>query len=300
MNIIGRRHIFLGISAVLVVASLVLLFTKGLNLGIDFRGGTLLERAIPGQVTANAVREVLTGGELAHLGLGGSTVQPLADESTADRTVMLIRTHAFENPGAVAEIDAALEAAFGEVEVRRTELVGPVIGAELVRQALWALGIAFVAMVIYISLRFEFRFGVAALVALMHDVVVALGVVSLLGSEVNTPFVAAILTIVGYSINDTIVVFDRIRENLSTRRRESLAEIVNTSVRQTIMRSINTSATTLVVLFALYFFGGSTIKDFTLTLLVGIFAGTYSSIFVASPLWWIWRQAGERRVTQAA
>lgn len=300
MSIVGKRHIFLGISLAMVLASLALLFGKGLNLGIDFRGGTLLERAIPGQVSAADVRAVLTGEALARYELGGSSVQPLEEEGTEGQSVMLIRTHAFEDSSVIAEIDAALREAFGDVEVRRTELVGPVIGAELIRQAFLAVALGALGIVAYLSFRFEYRFGIAAVAALLHDAIIALGVLALLEREVNAPVIAAILTVLGYSINATIVIFDRIRENLSVRRRESLAEIVDKSIRQTIMRSINTSATTLLVLLTLYFFGGSTIRDFTLTLLVGVAVGTYSSIFVSGPLWWLWRQAAERRTAPVA
>lgn len=299
MNFVGKRHSFLLLSAVLLLASAVVLLTQGLNLGIDFSGGTLLERGIPGQVSVQQVRDVLEAPELEAYNVGGSSVQPL-EESTGSQTVMLIRTPTLDDSDGIAAIDAALTEAFGEVEVRRSELVGPVIGKELVRQALWALAIAGLGVVAYISIRFEYRFGVAALIAVLHDVLITLGVLALLGSEINTPFVAAILTVVGYSINDTIVVFDRIRENLNVRRREPLPELVNTSIRQTIVRSINTSTTTLLVLFSLYFLGGNTIKDFSLTLLIGVAIGTYSSIFLASPLWLVWRESGERRIAKSA
>ncbi len=299
MNIVEKRNVFLISSAVVVLASLLILLTQGLNLGIDFRGGTLLERGIPGEVSVQQVRDVLSSPELAEYDLAGSSVQPL-EESTPGQSVMLIRTPALDDSDGIAAIDEALSSTFGEVEVRRSELVGPVIGQELVRQALWALALAGLGIVAYVSIRFEYRFGVAALIAVLHDVLITLGVLSLLGSEINTPFVAAILTVVGYSINDTIVVFDRIRENLSHRRRESLGELVNTSIRQTIIRSINTSSTTLLVLLSLYFLGGSTIKDFSLTLLIGVAVGTYSSIFLASPIWYLWRQGGERRVGKTA
>ncbi len=299
MNIVEKRNVFLISSAVVVLASLLILLTQGLNLGIDFRGGTLLERGIPGEVSVQQVRDVLSSPELAEYDLAGSSVQPL-EESTPGQSVMLIRTPALDDSDGIAAIDEALSSTFGEVEVRRSELVGPVIGQELVRQALWALALAGLGIVAYVSIRFEYRFGVAALIAVLHDVLITLGVLSLLGSEINTPFVAAILTVVGYSINDTIVIFDRIRENLSYRRRESLGELVNTSIRQTIIRSINTSSTTLLVLLSLYFLGGSTIKDFSLTLLIGVAVGTYSSIFLASPIWYLWRQGGERRVGKTA
>lgn len=299
MNVIGKHGIYLGISLALILVGLGLLGGKGLNFGVDFTGGTLLERGLAGQVSVAEVQEALASEALEAYELGGSIVQPL-EESTAGQTVMLIRTRALEGQGPIAAIDEALEARFGEVTVRRTELVGPVIGQELVRQATWALLLAAAGILAYVSLRFEYRFGIAAVFALTHDVIITLGVLALLGREINTAFVAAILTVVGYSINDTIVIFDRIRENLTIRRREPLDELVNTSIRQTIARSINTSSTTLLVLVTLYVFGGSSIRDFTLTLLVGIVAGTFSSIFIASPLWYLLRTAGERRAPARA
>lgn len=272
---------------VIAAAALIVAF-NGLNLGIDFRGGTLLERGLPGVVTADEVREALADPSLAELDLGRSVIQPL-EESGARETVMLIRTPALEGTEGVEAIDAVLEARFGGVSVRRTEMVGPVIGRELVGRALLALALAAVGMLVYVSLRFEYRFALAAVVALVHDVFLVLAVVSLAGIEVTSAFVAAMLTLVGYSINATIIVFDRVRENLSLRK-GSLDEIVNLSVRQSLARCINTSLTTLFVVGSLYFFGGSTIKDLTLTLLVGIVAGTYSSIFFASSMWLVLRR----------
>lgn len=272
---------------VIAAAALIVAF-NGLNLGIDFRGGTLLERGLPGVVTADEVREALADPSLAELDLGRSVIQPL-EESGARETVMLIRTPALEGTEGVEAIDAVLEARFGGVSVRRTEMVGPVIGRELVGRALLALALAAVGMLVYVSLRFEYRFALAAVVALVHDVFLVLAVVSLAGIEVTSAFVAAMLTLVGYSINATIVVFDRVRENLSLRK-GSLDEIVNLSVRQSLARCINTSLTTLFVVGSLYFFGGSTIKDLTLTLLVGIVAGTYSSIFFSSSVWLVLRR----------
>lgn len=294
MNVIGNRVIYLVISAVLVVASLGVMVVKGFNFGVDFTGGSLLERGLPGAVSVPEVQEALAAPELSQYELGGSVIQPL-EGAVEGQTVILIRTKAFEDQGPIAAIDEALEARFGEVSVRRTEVVGPVIGQELVRQAILALLIAGAGILVYISFRFEYRFGIAGVISLVQAVLITLGVVSLLGREINSPFVAAILTVVGYAINDTIVIFDRIRENLQIRRREPLMELVNVSIRQSLSRSINTGLTTLFVLVALYVFGGSSIKDFTLTLIVGVVVGAFSSIFVASPLWYVLRSIGEGR-----
>lgn len=299
MNVVGNRKIHFTISGALVLFSLLMLVTQGLNFGIDFSGGTLLERGLPANTTVGEVQQVLASPELASLDLGGSYVQPVEDV-VPGQSVVVIRTRAFEGTEPIDKIDQALSERFGEVSVRRTELVGPVIGQELVRKSLLALLIAGAGILLYISFRFEYRFGIAAVLALSQDVLVALGIVSLLGRELNTPFIAAVLTIVGYSINNTIVVFDRIRENQSLQRRLGLAELVNASVNQTLARSINTSLTTLFAAATLYLFGGSTIKDFTLTLLIGVVMGTYTSIFVAGPLYVTIRERTEARVTKAA
>lgn len=300
MNIIGYRKWYMGIAGAVIVASLILLATSGLNLGIDFQGGTLLERAVPGQVSVAAVEEVMADPTLEAYGFGRSFVQPLEGESP-DETIFLIRTRdvsAGSEP--LRAIDEALAARFGDVTIRRTEVVGPVIGEELQRQALWALLLSGIGMLIYISLRFEYRFGVVAVITILHDVIVVLGLLALLQIEINISFIAAILTVVGYSINDTIIIFDRIREHLRLRKKQqTLPELVNDSIRQTLARTINTTLTTLFVVVSLLLFGGASIKDFTLTLFVGILAGAYSSIFVAGPLWLEWRMLSERKAPAA-
>ncbi|MFS8573113.1 MAG: protein translocase subunit SecF, partial [Clostridia bacterium] len=185
-------------------------------------------------------------------------------------------------------------------EILRTELVGPVIGAELVRRALLAVALASLGILVYVSLRFEFKFAVASIVALLHDAIIATGVVSALGVEVNSPFIAAILTVIGYSLNATIVIFDRVRENLRIRKGESLFDLLNRSLNETLARTIHTSATTLLALVTLFIFGGSTLRDFILVLLVGLTVGTYSSMMVANPLWWLWKEREERRRAEAS
>lgn len=293
MNVVGNRKIYFAISGVLVVFSILMLIVKGLNFGIDFTGGTLLERGLPQGVSAAQVQEVLSSSALSQLDLSGSYVQPLEDV-VEGQSVVIIRTKAFDGTEPIDLIDQALAERFGDVSIRRTEMVGPVIGQELVRKALLALLIAGAGILVYISFRFEYRFGIAAILALTQDVIVALGIVALLGRELNTPFIAAILTIVGYSINNTIVVFDRIRENQNLQRRLGHHDLVNASINQTLARSINTSLTTLFAAAALYFFGGSTIKDFTLPLVVGIVIGTYTSIFIAGPMYVVLRERTER------
>ena len=278
----------LTLSAVLIVLSLLSLAFRGLNLGIDFTGGTLIERQLGRAATADEVRAVLTGEAVADLDLGSAVIQPLDDPRD-----VLIRTRPLASDE-IDRVDAALAAAFGGVEVLRTELVGPVIGAELVRRALLAVALASVGILIYVSLRFEFKFAVAAVVALLHDAIIAAGAVSALGVEVNSPFIAAILTVVGYSLNATIVIFDRVRENRQLRPAEPLVDLLNRSLNETLARTIHTSATTLLTVLTLFLFGGSTLRDFILVLLVGLTVGTYSSIFVANPFWWLWKEREER------
>ena len=278
----------LTLSAVLIVLSLLSLAFRGLNLGIDFTGGTLIERQLGRAATADEVRAVLTGEAVADLDLGSAVIQPLDDPRD-----VLIRTRPLASDE-IDRVDAALAAAFGGVEVLRTELVGPVIGAELVRRALLAVALASVGILIYVSLRFEFKFAVAALVALLHDAIIATGAVSALGVEVNSPFIAAILTVVGYSLNATIVIFDRVRENRQLRPAEPLVDLLNRSLNETLARTVHTSATTLLAVVTLFVFGGSTLRDFILVLLVGLTVGTYSSIFVANPFWWLWKEREER------
>jgi len=291
LNIMGTRKTWLTLSGILVLGCLILLLTRGLNFGLDFTGGTLLERDFKKPVTAAQIREVLTGPELKSMDLGQSVIQ-IGDGSEA-----LIRTKALSDQQ-IRKVDEALTKKFDKVEERRTEMVEPVIGRELLAQAGWALLIAWLLIMVYIGFRFEFRFGIAAVAALIHDVVIALGIFALIGREVNMPFVAAILTIVGYSINDTIVIFDRIRENLQKRRREGLVELVNNSIVETLPRTINTSVTTLFAIVAILLFGGATLKDFSLALFIGIIVGTYSSIYIASPLWLGLKSMEEKKRTR--
>lgn len=284
----------LTLSAVLVVLSLISLGVRGLNLGIDFTGGTLLERQLGRPVTADDVRQVLASPQLADLDVAGAVIQPLDDPHD-----VLIRTRPLSSQE-IERVDAALGDAFGSVEILRTELVGPVVGAELVRRALLAVALASLGILVYVSLRFEFKFAVAAIAALLHDAIIATGVVSALGVEVNSPFIAAILAVIGYSLNATIVIFDRVRENLRIRKGESLFDLLNRSLNETLARTIHTSATTLLALVTLFIFGGSTLRDFILVLLVGVTVGTYSSMMVANPLWWLWKEREERRRAEAS
>ncbi|KUK12416.1 MAG: Protein-export membrane protein SecF [Moorella sp. 60_41] len=244
-----------------------------LNLGIDFTGGNLLQVRFEQPVETSQVREALR-----EFNLEQAALQPVGPNEFLLRTPVLTE----EESTALLE---RMEEKFGSLEVQRNEKVGAVIGAELTRKGLYALALAAVLMVIYIGIRFEFLFGIAAVVALLHDVLVTVGLFALFRWEINSAFVAAILTIIGYSLNDTIVVFDRIRENLRMRKKESLEELVNKSIAQSLVRCINTMVAVALALLSLLILGGDTTKGFALALLIGSLSGTYSSIFTASPLW---------------
>lgn len=280
----GRKSLIL--SAVLVTLSIILLFVPGLNLGVDFTGGVILERQVGQAVTTSKVRNVLDAA-VPDVDLSGAVVQILDAPNE-----FMVRTKELDNED-ILKINQALEEEFGDLVDLKTDMVGPVIGQELIRKAILAVVISSIGILAYITFRFEYRFATVAVVCLLHDVLVVLGLFALLGREVNSPFVAAILTVVGYSINDTIVIFDRIRENLRFRKKESYEEIVENSLRQSLSRTINTSITTFVVVFMLVLFGGRAIQDFALALLIGIVSGTYSSLLVASPLWLAWTNKGK-------
>ncbi|MGE5588403.1 MAG: protein translocase subunit SecF [Clostridia bacterium] len=301
MDIIGKRRLFLAISGILVACGIIALLTRGLNLGVDFTGGSLLRLRFERPVTAGEVSAVLTSRELADMDLRKAVVQPIGGTSDVQvRAQVAGRPLNDEQAGRVV---AALSRTLGQVSVIESQMVEGVIGRELLGKALMAVLISWIGIVIYVSLRFEFKFAVAAVLALIHDTIIVLGAFAVMGRQVNSPFIAAVLTIIGYSINDTIVIFDKIRENLRLRKKETLEELTNKSILQTLTRSLNTVITTLLAVFALFFFGGASIKDFSLALIIGLVAGTYSSIFVASPIWleWrMWERARQQRRAAAA
>ena len=289
-SIIAHRNWFFAFSLLLILVSLASLATQGLNLGIDFTGGTLIDLKFAKPVSVAEVRDVLKDYKLEN-----SVVQLAATEKTDAEPNVLIRTHVLSE----AERKSVLEgftAKLGKFDIMRIEKVGATIGSELTREAIIALLLSWLMMIAYISYRFEFRFGVAGILSLVHDVLIVLGVFSILRKEIDASFVAALLTIVGYSINDTIVIFDRIRENLKAMKKgETLPEMVDRSIWQTMTRSIYTVLTVLFATGSLYFLGGETTKNFSLALLIGFVSGTYSSIFNASPIWVLWKQRDERK-----
>ena len=285
-KLIERSKLWFIISGVIVLLGMLSLATLGLNFGIDFTGGVRIQGEFPEGTTVQDIRDVLSNvtaidAQGRQSDLGNSFIQSIDENGFSIRTFPL--TQEEEN-----EVVGALQKQLPGFTVAETDLIGPKVGAELIRNAMLALFIASVLLVVYVSIRFEFKFAISAIIALLFDAFIVLSVFSITQIELNSPFVAAILTIVGYSINDTIVIFDRIRENLKFPGKD-LAEKVNKSISQTIVRSINTSLTTLLVLGSLLFLAGETLRPFAFPLFVGVISGTYSSIFLASPIWTAWK-----------
>lgn len=291
-DLAGHRKIWFLISALIIIPGIICMFVRGFNFGIDFTGGTIIDLKFAQPVTIAEVRT-----SLAKYGLDGSTIQLSGAQSdvTSSEDVMIRTTDLEEDQR--KEVMATLKQDVGDYSVQREEKVGATIGGELITNALEALVISWALIILYVAYRFEWKFGVAAVLALIHDILIVLSVFSLTQRQIDSSFIAALLTIVGYSINDTIVIFDRIRENLRLhfRRNGDVNALVNTSVYQTLTRSLYTVFTVLFTTFALYFFGGETTKDFAFALLVGFGVGCYSSIFIASPLWIVFRGWSEKR-----
>ena len=277
IDFLGRRFITFAFSGFLVVASAVLFLGQGLNLGIDFLGGILIEIETDGPAQVGELRSKLGG-----LGLGEVALQEFGKPDN-----VLIRVQR-QVGGDEAQQEAVrlVKDAIGKdvVEYRRTEFVGPTVGAELKEAAIWAVLAAIGAMLLYIWFRFEWQFGIGAVVALSHDVISTIGLFSLFQLEFNLATVAAVLTIAGYSINDTVVVFDRVRENMRRYKKMPLDELFNKSINETLSRTVMTSVTTMLALIALFVFGGEVIRGFAIALIWGVLVGTYSSITLAVPL----------------
>ena len=291
-DIAGHRRIWFLLSLVLIIPGFICMGVRGFNFGIDFTGGTIIDLRFEQPVTLSDVRS-----SLAKYDLDGSTIQLAGAEAGIESSEnVMIRTVDLEE-NQRKEVMASLTQDVGPYTVLREEKVGATIGGELITNAVLALVISWALIILYVAYRFEWRFGVSAVLALIHDIVIVLAVFSFTQRQIDSSFIAALLTIVGYSINDTIVIFDRIRENLKLhfRRGGDVNELVNTSVYQTLTRSLYTVFTVLFTTFALYWFGGETTKDFAFALLVGFASGCYSSIFIASQLWIELRNRTERR-----
>jgi len=277
INFMGASRKFGLLSLVLVLVSWGLLFTKGFNYGIDFAGGTLIQVKYETKAPIKKVREVLkknTSFKGANVTFFGNKNEIIIRTKTTSKVV---------GKDVGDEVRTLLKDT-GKFEIRRVDMVGPAIGSELRNKGLMAMLLAIAGILIYVSFRFEWRFAVASVLALVHDVSIASGAIALFGVEVNLDTLAAILTLLGYSLNDTIIVFDRIREGIRTIKNPDLAGIINESITRTLSRTTLTSLTTFFVVLTLYLFGGEIINSFSFTLLVGVVVGTYSSIFIASPI----------------
>ncbi len=271
-DFMGFRRQALAVSAILILISLGSLLTKGLNLGIDFTGGNLIQIEFQSSVQVGEVRDIL-----AQTGQESAVIQAYSDKG------VIIRLKA-DKEDARQQVVEALRSKHEGLQVLRFEKVGPVVGQQLRKEAFVALGLALLGILAYITVRFQFRFAVASVLALVHDTIITLGVFSLTGREISVTFIAAILTIVGYSLNDTIVVLDRVRENWKHMRAWGIDDTMNVSINQTLSRTINTSLTTFFPVLAFYIWGGPVLSNFSFALMVGILVGTYSSIYVASSI----------------
>ncbi|MBP9477021.1 MAG: protein translocase subunit SecF [Sebaldella sp.] len=284
LRLIRTKNIYFGFSILMILFSLFSIFTKGFNLGIDFTGGNLyqlkFEKPVSKEVVGNALGEMAK----TYPSLKSHKVQ------FSDGNVMFLRTQIAEEKEKAAVI-SDLKEKIGNFELVKTEKIGSVMGSELTNNALIALALASLSILIYITIRFEWIYALSSVLSLLHDIIVTVGFVSFFQFEVDTPFIAAILTILGYSMNDTIVIFDRIRENdHKYNGKKAFSEVIDMSVNKVFWRSLYTSTTTLLALLALIFFAGDSLKTFNMTLFIGIVYGTYSSIWLASPLVYVLRK----------
>ncbi|MFM9413097.1 protein translocase subunit SecF [Peptococcus simiae] len=280
---VEKRKIFYALSIILMIASLASVLIQGMNFGIDFTGGTNLHISVDKQVKIADVRQALE-----KTGHGGDQIQELADGTFQIKTQFMQQDKQNEYVKTISD-------QLGKTEVLQATAVGPTIGQEILQKGLIALFIAMVLMIAYITVRFEWRFAITGIISLFHDVFITIGLFSIFQWEVNVTFVAAILTIFGYSINDTIVIFDRIRENLGRVKRQDLAHVVNDSISATLRRSLVTSISTLLPLIAVFLFGGDTTRYFVLAMIIGIASGAYSSIGIAAPMWYDFSMASKRK-----
>ena len=272
-DFVGKRKIWYAISIIIILLGLISLITRGLNLGIDFTGGNIIQVHLEQTIDVEELRDLVS-----------THVEATPSIQVGEDNDYLIRTTDMDEEES-NQLISEIQERFGQTEVLRNEHIGPVIGDELISNAKWALILALVLMLIYITIRFKFKFAVSAIIPLIHDVLVTVGLFSILQVEVDSTFIAAILTILGYSINGTIVIFDRIRENMGNNKQiDSFKDLVNNSINQTLGRSVNTVIAVLILVVCLFLFGGETIKAFSLALLIGFCAGAYSSVFIAGSI----------------
>ena len=288
IDFFGWQKLTFGLSVFGILASIVLFFTAGLNYGIDFRGGSMLMVETQETIDVGALRDVVDG-----VGLGDTSVTELNDPGAqltgTEKNIAMIRIEQTDNDPAIQNeaivaVKDALTAGFPGIKFLSTDSVGAKVSGELIQAGVIAVVLAVAAVLFYIWLRFEWQFSVGAVAALIHDVILTIGIFSFIQLEFNLAIIAAILTIVGYSLNDTVVVFDRVRENLRKYKKTDLKEVLNLSINETLSRTVMTSVTTLLALIALYVFGGDVIRGFVFAMIWGVIVGTYSSVFVASPV----------------
>ena len=295
-NIVKHRKWWFTLSSVLVAASLISIFMYGFNFGIDYTGGTILDLRFSRPVTVAEVRDVV---DSSQMNLESSVIQlsGVTDQESSQDVMIRMRNLSSDESGALA---AALNQKLGGAEVKRTESVGAVIGAEVTKNAVMSLAVAFLALAAYISFRFEYKIAISALVSILHDLIMVLGVFSFFQLEIDSSFLAAVLTVVGYSMNEAVVIFDRVRENTRTHRRtDTYAQLAADSIAQSIHRSLYTLTTVLLACGSLHFFGGESTKNFSLVMLIGFISGAYSSICVDTSLWVVWKNhAGRERGSQ--
>ncbi len=288
-DFVALKGYAMSITGIFNLISLVVIFTIGFNFGIDFKGGTTIEVRFAQDVEIGKVRAALSGHGFADAEI----------KYYGTKRDVLIATEASTTSleGFQAKVEKALGTAFDakSFSIEQVEMVGPKVGADLRKKSYWAILLATISMLIYIAVRFEVKFGVGAIVAMVHDVIFTLGIIAIAGIKFNLPILAAILTIIGYSVNDTIVVFDRIREDLKKVTKKSIEEIVNLSINETLSRTILTGMATLLALLALYFIAGEVLRDFALVMIIGIIIGTYSSIYIATPVVILWKNWAEAR-----
>ena len=265
------------LSLILIVISLVFLIFKGLNYGVDFKGGTLIEL----RTTDKTNNISLIRDSFNQMNLGDVSVKKFGNETDF---IVKFEKQSSNDPEFIKNIQNKLSSSIGDVDFRRVENVGPKVSSELLKSGIIAISLSLAAMLLYIWIRFEWQFSLGAILAIFHDVIITLGLFSIFSLEINLSIVAAVLTIVGYSMNDTVVIFDRVRENLRKYSDIKIFDLTNISINETLSRTIITSVTTLLALFSIYLFGGEILKGFSLAMILGVIFGTYSSIYIANPI----------------
>jgi preprotein translocase subunit SecF len=290
-DIVGHRKVWFCFSGLMVLIAVVCILFKGFNFGIDFTGGTILDLKFQQPVTVAQVRDGLRQDDLDN-----SVIQLSGDTQEEKGTNVIVRTKSLSSEEAQTVVNHISESA-GKADVNRIETVGAVIGSEVTKNTAMNVILSFGILIIYMTIRFEYRIAFSAILAIVHDILMVLGVFAFFHLEIDSSFLAAVLTVLGYSMNESVVIFDRIRENIRTHKRtDSFKNLANDSIRQTIRRSIYTLSTVLFCVGSLYFFGGDTTKNFALVMLVGFISGAYSSICIATSLWVTWHEhAASRR-----